>query len=125
MNLVGIIGRLTRDPEARFTPSGAQVTKFSIAVDTGFGDKKATSFFEVTAWQKTAEFVDKFFKKGAKIAITGRLNQETWTDSKSGEKRSKVVIVAERVDFADSKQTREPGDDNFEPQAEAAKEEEF
>lgn len=115
MNIVGIIGRLTRDPEQKYTPSGAAVTKFSLAVDTGFGDRKATSFFDIVAWQKTAEFVDKYFKKGAKIAITGRLNQETWTDQKSGDKRSKVVIVAERVDFADSKNTREPGDESFEP----------
>ena len=124
MNIVGIIGRLTRDPEQKYTPSGAAVTKFSIAVDTGFGDRKATSFFDVTAWQKTAEFVDKYFKKGAKIAITGRLNQESWTDSKSGDKRSKVVIVAERVDFADSKQERQPGEEDF-PTEEAPKEEEF
>ena len=124
MNIVGIIGRLTRDPEQKYTPSGAAVTKFSIAVDTGFGDRKATSFFDVTAWQKTAEFVDKYFKKGAKIAITGRLNQETWTDSKSGDKRSKVVIMAERVDFADSKQERQPGEEDF-PTEEAPKEEEF
>lgn len=125
MNVVGIIGRIGRDPESKFTPSGKQVSKFSIAVDTGFGENKATSWFDCVAWTKTAEFVDKYFKKGSKIAITGRLNQETWTD-KEGGKRSKVVIVAERVDFADSKQSREPGDDSFEAPAEtAAAEEEF
>jgi single-strand DNA-binding protein len=124
VNIVALIGRLTRDPETKFTQAGKPVSKFSIAVDTGFGDRKATSFFDVTAWQKTAEFVDKYFKKGAKIAITGRLNQETWTDQKSGDKRSKVVIVAERVDFADSKTERQPGEEDF-PTEEAPKEEEF
>lgn len=112
MNSVNIIGRIGRDPETKFTPSGKGMTKFSIAVDTGFGDKKATSWFDAIAWEKTSEFVEKYFKKGSKIAISGRLNQETWTD-KEGGKRSKVVIIAERVTFADSKQTREPGDDNF------------
>lgn len=122
MNIVGIIGRLTRDPETKFTQAGKPVAKFSVAVDTGFGDRKATSFFDVVAWQKTAEFVDKYFKKGAKIAITGRLNQDIWNDAKTNEKRSRIVIVAERVDFADSKNERQPGDDTFEPQEEAAAE---
>lgn len=123
MNVIAIIGRIGRDPETKFTTAGKAVAKFSIAVDTGFGDKKATSWFDAVAWEKTAEFVDKYFKKGSKIAITGRLNQETWT-SKEGEKRSKVVIIAERVTFADSKQTREPGSDDFDAPA-AEKEEEF
>ena len=122
MNSINLIGTLGRDPEPKATSGGTQLTKFSVAVNDGFGDKKHVSWFDVTAFSKTAEFVDKYFKKGSKIAITGRLTQETWT-SKEGEKRSKVAIIAERVTFADSKGTREPGSDDFD--APAAKDEEF
>jgi single-strand DNA-binding protein len=120
VNSVNIIGTLGRDPELKMAGSSA-LAKFSIAVNTGYGDKKATSWFDVIAWTKTAEFIEKYFKKGSRIAVTGRLNQETW--EKDGEKRSRVVIVAERASFADSKQQREPGDDSFEPAAEESTDE--
>jgi len=119
MNSINIIGRLGRDPEKRFTSGGTAVANFTIAVDDGFGEKKTTNWFQVTAWSKTAEFVDQYFKKGSKIAITGRLQEQTWQDKNSGEKRSKVLIVAERVSFVDSKNSqteREPGDDSFNPE---------
>lgn len=109
MNSVNIIGRLGRDPETRYTGGGDAVSNFSIAVDNGFGDKKKTSWFKVTAWKKTAESVQKYLRKGSKVAVSGRLEERSWQD-KGGEKRTSVEIVAERVDFLDPVNSNDAGE---------------
>jgi single-strand DNA-binding protein len=96
-----LIGRLTRDPEVRFLPSGMQVTSLSIAVNRKFKDRNGewreeTSFFDVEAFGKIAERVGTQLSKGYQILIEGTLRQDKW-ESPSGEKRSKVKIVAERI----------------------------
>jgi single-strand DNA-binding protein len=96
-----LIGRLTRDPEVRFLPSGMQVTSLSIAVSRNFKDKNGewreeTSFFDVEAFGKLAERVGTQLSKGYQILIEGSLRQDKW-ESSSGEKRSKVKIVAYRI----------------------------
>ena len=98
-NKIICMARLTRDPEMRAIPSGTQVCEIGIAFDNGFGDQKKTCFINVTAWGKTAEFVEKYFKKGDGIMIDGRLEFETWEDKNGGGKRSKHSITAERVTF--------------------------
>lgn len=98
-----LIGRLTADPELKVTPQGTSVTSFKIAVDRPYskGDKK-TDFLSIVAWQKSAEFVTKYFKKGNQILIEGSIQVRDYTD-KDGNKRYITEIVAERVNFVDSK----------------------
>jgi single-strand DNA-binding protein len=103
MNSVNIIGRLTRDPELKYIPSGSAVCTFSIACDDGTKDKPHCSFFDVTAWQRTGEIVAEYAKKGHQIACNGRLEQQTWKDKTDGSNRSKVQIVASHVTLLSNK----------------------
>ncbi len=101
-NKVILIGRLTREPEKSYTTTGTAVNKFGMAVNNGFGDNKKTVFVDITAWGKTAEFVSTYFKKGDPILVEGRLDFDSWT-SKEGEKKSKLYVTAEKVNFAGGK----------------------
>ena len=100
INQVIIMGRLTRDPEMRTTPSGKSVTSFSLAVDR-HGAEDQTDFFEITAWEKLGELVNQYLTKGRRCLVQGRLRQESWDDKESGKKRSRVSIVASDVTFLD------------------------
>jgi len=92
------IGRLTKDPELRYTPNNKAVCDFSIAVDDNYNYD--TSFFDVTAWGNSAENADKYLEKGSKVHVTGRLKQDRW-QTDDGSNRSKVKIVASHVEFLD------------------------
>jgi single-strand DNA-binding protein len=101
LNRVVLVGRITRTPELKYTPAGAPVVSFSIAVDRFTKDeagKYETDFFNVTAWRKTAEFVSQYLPKGRLISIDGRLQTRSWVDQATGMKRSAVEIVADNVD---------------------------
>ncbi|MFZ2545380.1 MAG: single-stranded DNA-binding protein [Candidatus Saccharimonadales bacterium] len=100
INQVILMGRLTRDPETRTTPSGKTVTSFSLAVDRQTQDDQA-DFFDVTAWEKTGELVQQYLSKGRRVIIQGRLRQDSWDDKDTGKKRSKVEVVANDVTFLD------------------------
>lgn len=113
MNVISIIGRLGKDPVVRQTSSGKSVANFSIAVDDGYGDNKKTFWFNVVAWEKSAEFAQKYFFKGSKIAITGRLPQRKWED-KEGNTRESIEIVAQQFDFAGEKKDAEAKGDAYE-----------
>ena len=79
INKVILMGRLTRDPEMRHTNSGTPVTTFSIAIDNGYGENQRTDFVNCLAWNKTAEFVTKYFAKGKMIVIAdGRISTRSW-----------------------------------------------
>ena len=110
MNHIIIMGRLTRDPEKRQTPSGVPVTSFTLAVDRGFapkdGGERQTDFIDVVAWRNTAEFVSKYFMKGQMAAVSGRLQIREWTD-KDEKKRKSAEVVADNVYFTESKKSRE------------------
>jgi single-strand DNA-binding protein len=101
-----LIGRLTRDPELRYTPSGAAVASFTLANSKTFtqsGEKKEqVSFIDCVAWQKSAEIIAQYVAKGHRIAIEGRLQQRSWTDG-DGNKRSKMEVVVENFQFLESK----------------------
>mgnify|MGYP001773695643 CR=1 FL=1 len=101
LNKVLLIGRLTRDPEIRYLPSGMQITSFSIAVNRRFKDKggnwqEETYFFDIETFGGLAERLGKQLSKGHQIFLEGSLRQDKW-ENQAGEKRSKVKIVAERV----------------------------
>ena len=107
LNRIIIMGRLTRDPEYRVTPSGLTVINFSVAVDRDFSGQsgeKETDFIDCVAWRKTAEFVVKYFAKGSLIVVSGRLQIRTWKD-KDGNNRRTAEIVADNVYFGGSKAT--------------------
>ena len=101
LNVVTLIGRLTRDPELRQTASGTPVCNFSVAVDNGYGDNKKTDFINCVAWKGTAEFVSKYFTKGQMIALSGRLSTRTWDDN--GTTRYATEVSVREVDFCGSK----------------------
>lgn len=106
LNTITIMGRLTRDPELKQTPSGVSVANFSLAVDRDFANKatgeKETDFIDVICWRHTADFVSKYFSKGRMAVVTGRLQVRHWED-KDGNKRKAAEVVADNVYFGDSK----------------------
>lgn len=106
MNNVSLIGRLTADPELKHTQSGIATTRFSIAVDRPFvkqGEEKQADFINIVAWRQTAEFICKYFSKGRRIALTGRIQTGAYTD-RDGSKRYTFDVVADNAEFCDSKQ---------------------
>ena len=100
INQVTLMGRLTRDPETRTTPSGKTVTTFSLAVDRGTQDDQA-DFFDITAWEKTGELVAQYLSKGRRALVQGRLRQDSWDDKETGKKRSRIEVTASDVTFLD------------------------
>lgn len=108
MNSVHLSGRLTRDPELRHTTAGVPVAAFTLAVDRKFERDKA-DFINVTAWRKTAEFVSRYFKKGQRVTVAeGRIRVDQYTD-KDGNKRTRVEVVADAVEFADGRCDQDGG----------------
>lgn len=101
LNHIAIQGRLTRDPELRYTPNNIPVATFCVAVDRDY-DRQKTDFINVVAWRQTAEFVDKYFRKGQLIVVSGSLQLRDWTD-KHGDKRTVAEVVAEHVYFCGDK----------------------
>ena len=108
MNKVILMGRLTRDPEVRYTQTNnTLVASFSLAVNRRFtreGDTQTADFINISAWAKTGEFVSKYFKKGMQVAVVGRIQTRSWEDQQ-GQKRYATDVVAEEVYFADSKKS--------------------
>ena len=106
MNKVILMGRLTRDPEMRVSQgeNALNIARFSIAVDRRFqkGGEKETDFFNCTAFGKQADFVDRYLKQGTKILLSGRVQNDNYTN-KNGEKVYSVQIIAEEIEFAESK----------------------
>lgn len=101
LNHITIMGRLTRDPELRRTQSGKAVTNFTVAVDRDFGEKQ-TDFLDVVAWEKKAEFIERFFRKGSMIIVDGSLQSRRWED-KNGNKRVSFEIMANSIYFGEAK----------------------
>ena len=106
MNSVQLIGRLTRDPEIRYTDGGASIARFGLAVDRRFKQENGADadFINIVSFGKTAEFIEKYFHKGMKIALNGRIQTGSYTD-KDGKKVYTTDIVAENVEFCESKVT--------------------
>lgn len=103
LNKVLLIGRLTRDPESRTTPSGATVTAFGLAVNRVYtrrdsGEKvEETCFVDVEAWGRTGENIQRYMRKGRQLFVEGRLKFDSW--EREGQRRSKLSVVAENVQF--------------------------
>lgn len=108
LNKVMLIGNLTRDPEVRFTPKGNAVCDMALAVnrryvsDTGERVEEVT-YLDIVLWNKQAELAGQYLAKGRSVFIEGRLQMDTWEDKATGQKRSKIRIVCENMQFLDSK----------------------
>ncbi len=108
INKAILMGRLTRDPELRHTGSGTPVCSFTIAIDNGYGDNRSTDFINCVAWNKTAEFVEKYFTKGRMIIVVGRIQTRTW-EGQDGKKNYATEVVASEVSFGESKRSADEG----------------
>jgi single-strand DNA-binding protein len=101
-NSVTMVGNVTRDPELRFTPSGQPTATFGLAVNRRWQNRQTqeweeqTSFFDVVCWRELAENACESIKRGARVIVTGRLDQRSWETSE-GEKRSKIEITADEI----------------------------
>lgn len=102
INQVMLMGRLAKDPDLRTTTSGKSVVKFPLAVDK---QSDGSDFFEIVAWEKLAELVEKYLHKGSKTIIQGRIENQTW--EKDGHKHYKTIITAFDVTFLDSKSDKQ------------------
>lgn len=103
-----LIGNLTRDPEVRYTAKGSAVAELGIAINhthvNSAGEKvQETTFVDVVAWGKLAEIAAQYLSKGSSVFIEGRLQMDTWEDKQTGQKRSKLRVVAENIQFLDSR----------------------
>ena len=109
MNKVFLIGRLTRDPELRYTSSNIAVATFSIAVDRNFSNaagEREADFINIVVWRKQAENVKNYMHKGSQVAIDGRIQTRSYDDT-DGKKRYVTEVVADNVQFLDSKGSRD------------------
>ena len=110
MNKVILMGRLTRDPEVRYTQTNnTLVASFSLAVNRRFarqGEERQADFINVVAWSKTGEFCSKYFKKGQQVGVIGRIQTRNWEDDQ-GQKHYITEVIAEEAYFADSKRDGE------------------
>lgn len=106
LNHITIMGRLTRDPELRYTQSQTPVASFTLAVDRDFasrdGGERQTDFIDCVAWRQSAEFVNKYFSKGSMAVVAGRLQIRDWND-RDGNKRRSAEVVVENIYFGESK----------------------
>lgn len=106
MNKVILMGRLTKDPEVRYTQSSnTLVANFNLAVNRRFvkqGEERQSDFITIIAWNKLGEFCSKYFKKGQQVGIIGRLQTRNWEDEQ-GQKHYATEVIAEEAYFADSK----------------------
>lgn len=109
VNKVFLIGNLTRDPELRYTPGGAAVSEFGLALNESYTNKQTgqktekVHFIDITCWGKTAEIAAEYLKKGTQVHVEGKLTQDRWDDKDSGQKRSKIKVTCERLTFVGSK----------------------
>lgn len=114
-NKVILMGNLTRDPETRTTSGGQSVTRLSLAVNRTWRNadgqpQEAVSFIDCVAWGKPGEIIAQYVQKGRALLVSGRLEQSSWDDKESGQKRSKIEVVVEDFNFVDSGQGSGSGD---------------
>jgi single-strand DNA-binding protein len=110
INQCVLVGRLTRDPEMRYTQNGIAITKFRLAVDRPFGrdesGQRPTDFIDIVAWRKTAELCGQYLGKGSLVGIEGRIQTRSW-QTQDGQQRQGFEVQADRVAFLESRAERE------------------
>lgn len=110
LNKAILMGRLTRDPELRYTPNGnVPVVTFSLAVErsySGNGRERQTDFIDIVAWRRQAEFVSQWFTKGMMAIVVGSIQSRRWQD-KNGNNRTSIEVIADEIQFGETKKSRE------------------
>lgn len=109
LNKAILMGRLTRDPELRYTPNNTPVCQFTLAIDRTYSGKnqnQQADFIDVVAWRQAGEFVSQWFTKGMLMVVVGRIQSRGYTD-RDGNKRTKVEVVADEIQFGETKKSRE------------------
>ena len=109
LNKAILMGRLTRDPELKYTNSNLPVIRFSIAVDrnrTGQNGERQTDFIDIVAWRKTAEFISQWFTKGQMIVVVGSIQSRRWQDQ-NGNNRTAIEVNCDEVSFGETKKSRD------------------
>lgn len=114
INRVLVAGNLTRDPQVRFFANERAVADFGIAVNRRFRgadgeNKEETTYIDIEAWGRTAELVGQYLTKGRSCFVEGRLKLDQWDDKNSGQKRSKLKVVADNVQFLDGRSGGDAG----------------
>lgn len=113
MNSVNLMGRITAEPELKTTPNGVSVVSFTLAVDRSYtpkGQEKQTDFINCVAWRNTAEFISRYFSKGQRMAVSGELQQRSYT-ANDGSKRSVYEVVVSNAYFCSDKKDNAPSAD--------------
>ena len=108
INRVELSGNLTREPELSVTPNGKQMLKFGIAVGEKRGEKVYTNFFDCIIWGGYAETMQRYLHKGQKVAIAGSLHYDSWSDTKTGYKRTRVEVYVRDIDTIGAAPARDP-----------------
>lgn len=113
LNYVALIGNLTRDPETRYTPKGTAICEFSIAINRKYKladgqEREETAFLDVCNMGRCAEGLSRYMGKGTPVLVTGSIRMEQWQDRQSGVKRSKISILADRVQLLERPPIPEP-----------------
>ena len=122
LNRVLLIGNLTRDPEIRYTPKGTALTEIGLAINRVLSDedgekREEVTFVDLTLWGRLAEVTEKYLKKGSPVFIEGRLQLDSWDDKQTGQKRSRLRVVAESLQFLGG---RTQGGGSAEPRSQSA-----
>lgn len=114
LNKAILMGRLTRDPELRYTQNNTPVVAFTLAVDRSYskGQEKQTDFIDIVAWRNTAEFVSRWFTKGMMAIVVGSIQSRRWQD-KNGGNRVSIEVVADEVQFGETKRSRESNNSGY------------
>ena len=116
LNKVLLIGNLTRDPEVRYTPSGAAVCEFGMAMNRTYTSnnekKEEVCYVDINVWGRQAEACNKYLQKGSSLFVEGRLHLDQWNDKETGKSRSRLRVVAERTQFLGSSRKGEYGEEN-------------
>jgi single-strand DNA-binding protein len=107
MNTVILLGRLTKDPDVRLTQAGKMVCLFTLAVDTGYGEKKQTAFIPIVVWGNVGEACGNHLSKGSKALVDGRINMRSY-DNRDGKKVYVTEVIASAVEFLDGKPNSKP-----------------
>ena len=108
MNVINLMGRLTAEPELKTTPNGVSVTSFTLAVDRAYtpkGEERQTDFINCVAWRNTAEFITRYWHKGQRMAVTGELQQRSYTANDGGKRTVHEVVVSKAFFCEDKKQS--------------------
>ncbi len=115
LNKVMLIGNVTRDPELRYTPKGSAVTEIGMAINRYYNSddgerREETTFVDVTLWGRQAEVACQYLKRGRPVYIEGRLQLDSWEDKQSGQKRNKLRVVGEAMQFLGSRSDGDAGE---------------